>query len=155
MLQNAPKLTSSPRGVSDASLAHHPAWLCSAPREGAKSISRCLATQLQVPLEFADCKIFLVTLKPTLAKGGTGSHGRLGPGSAALLPCSPRRSPAPAGVLLDRERSAGLSRLANNLQPGMSTTINSLISTDLKKDALLFTRLTAACPGPRAGARSA
>lgn len=82
---------------------------------------------------------------------GTGSRGRLGPGSAALGPLFP----APAGVLLDREHWAGLSRLTDNLQPGMSTTIRSLISTDLQKDALLFTRLIVACPRPRAGASSA
>lgn len=48
-----------------------------------------------------------------------------------------------------------VSQLTNNLQPGMSTTINSLISTDLKKDSLMFARLIVACPKPRAGASSA
>lgn len=45
--------------------------------------------------------------------------------------------------------SMAVSRLTNNLQPGMPTTINSLISTDLKKDTLMFTRLIVACPKPR------
>ena len=49
---------------------HRPVWLCSAPREGAKSISQCLAIRLQVTQGFGDPKIFLVTLKPTLAKDG-------------------------------------------------------------------------------------
>ena len=51
--------------------------------------------------------------------------------------------------------SVAVSRLTNNLQPGMSTTINSLISTDLKKGAVVFTRLIVACPKPRAEASSA
>lgn len=49
---------------------HRPAWLCSAPREAAKSISWCLVMQLQVTQGFGDPEIFLVTLKPTLAKHG-------------------------------------------------------------------------------------
>lgn len=51
--------------------------------------------------------------------------------------------------------SMAVSRLPDNLRPSMSTTINRLISTDLKKDTLMFTRLIVACPKPWAGASSA
>lgn len=61
-------------------LPHHPAWLCLAPRDTAKTISQCLAVRLQVTQGFQDPKIFLVTLKPALAKDGDGLPGMAGAG---------------------------------------------------------------------------
>ncbi|XP_023802130.1 uncharacterized protein LOC111943378 [Cyanistes caeruleus] len=44
---------------------------------------------------------------------------------------------------------------ADKQPPGMSTTINRLISSDLEKDILVFARPTVACPEPWAGASAA
>lgn len=84
-----------------------------------------------------------VTLKTTLAKGG---H--------RVVPCCLCPQTPVVGVLLQPGLVA-ISRLTNNLQPSMSTTINRLISSDLEKDILMFARPTVACPEPWAGASAA
>lgn len=113
------------------------AWPCSAPRERAKSISQDVVESLRY---LSIPKYCFVTLNPTLApKMGT----------------VPRMLSVPfVGVLL-QPSSVPVPRLTNNLQPGMSTAINRLISSDLEKDILVFGRPTVACPEPWAGASAA
>lgn len=116
------------------------AWPCSALRERAKSISQDVAASLRY---LRMPKYCVVTLKPTLAKDGPRA-----------APCSVCPQSTLVGVLL-QPGSGAVSRLANNLQPSMTTTINGLISSVLEKDILVFARPTVACPEPWAGASAA
>lgn len=116
------------------------AWPCSAPRERAKSISQDVAASqryLGIP------KYCFVTLKSTLAKD-----------KYRAFPWSPCPETTAVGALL-QPGSVAVSRLTNNVQPGMSATINRLISSDLGKGILVFARPTVACPKPWAGASAA
>lgn len=160
VLQNASELSRFPRSVSDAPLAPSPSLALLSTQGGSKEHFLVLSDAAASHPGIWGPQNIPCDIKTHLGKGwrqvAMDGWGRVQP---HWVPCSPRpqppccRSAAGAGTL--RSGSMAVSRLTNNLQPGMSTTINSPISTDLKKDALVFTRLIVASPKPQAGALSA
>lgn len=155
VLQNASELSRFPRRVSDAPLAPSPSLALLSTQGGSKEHFLVLSDTAASHSGIWGPRNIPCDIKTLLGKGwrqiAMDGWGRV---PAALGPLLP----APTAPLL-RERcrtgNGPVSRLTNNLQPGMSTTINSSISTDLKKDALVFTRLIVASPKPQAGALSA
>lgn len=83
-------------------LSHHPAWLCLTPRDGAKTISRCLSSMAASKPGISGSQNIPCDIETCLGKGwGWVARGGRGRVQLCWVPCSPV-----AGALWDQECSS-------------------------------------------------